>query len=74
MPRLKQEKPDFDRIGRLFKGYGANGANLSKALVCAPNTARKKLAEPKHFTLDELNKAARHFGIPFDEVRDSIVR
>lgn len=74
MPKLKQEKPDFDRVGRLLKGYGANGANLSKVLVCAPGTARKKLTEPKGFTLGELEKAARHFGIPFDEVREAIVK
>lgn len=74
MPRLKQQKPEFDAVGRLLRGYGANGLALSKVIGNSPNTARKKLDEPKYFTLGDLAKAARHYGIPIEEVRDAMVK
>ena len=72
MPKLKQNKPEYDAVGRLLKGYGANGSNLARAIVCAPATARKKLAEPKYLTLEDLDRASRHYGIPMDELREAI--
>lgn len=72
MPRLRQSAPDFVEVSRVLRGYGANGSALSRVLGCAPGTARKKLDEPKHFTLADLELASRHYGIPFDRVRDAI--
>lgn len=72
MPRLRQSTPDFVEVGRILRGYGVNGASLSRVLGCAPGTARKKLNEPKHFTLEDLELASRHYGIPFDRIRDAI--
>ena len=74
MPRLRQTQPDYAALGRLLRGYGANGQTLSMALGCAPATARKKLAEPKHLTLGDLSCISHKFGIPFDEVRNAIVK
>ena len=74
MPRLRQTRPEYDAVGRLLRGYGANGATLSKALGCAPATARKKLTEPKHLTLGDLSCISKKFGIPFDEVKNAIVK
>lgn len=74
MPRLRQQRPDFAAVGRLLRGYGANGASIARALKCSPTTAKKKLDEPKFFTIDELFKLCLHYGIPFVEMRESIVK
>lgn len=74
MPKLRQTTPEFDAVAEKLRGKGANGANLSKVLGCAPATARKKLSEPKYFTLEDLSKASRHYGIPADEVREALVK
>lgn len=72
MPKLRQTTPEFDAVAEKLRGKGANGANLSKVLGCAPATARKKLAEPRLLTLGDLERASRHFGIPFADLREAI--
>lgn len=74
MPKLKQTTPEFESVAEKLRGKGANGANLAKVLGCAPATARKKLAEPKYLTLEDLDRAARHYSIPMDELREAIKR
>jgi hypothetical protein len=74
MPRLRQPQADFAAVSRLLIGYGATGISVSNALGCAPATARKKLAEPKRFTLGELSCLGRKYGIPFEEIRAAMVK
>ena len=74
MPRLRQTKSEFAALSRLLRGYGANGSDIANVLGCAPATARKKLAEPKRFTVGDLSDLSKHYGIPFEEVRGSLVK
>ena len=74
MQRLRQKRPEFDSVGRLLKGYGANAASVARVLHCAPTTAKKKLTEPKYMTIENLLQLSVAYGIPFAEIRDSIVR
>ena len=74
MPRLRQAKSEFDTLGRLLRGYGANAASVSRVIGCAPATAKKKLTEPKNLTIGDLAALSTAYGIPFDEIRSSIVR
>ena len=74
MPRLREQKADFAALGRLLRGYGANGASIARALGCAPGTGKKKLDEPKYLTVGDLVKLSASFGIPFDEIRNAMVK
>ena len=74
MPRLRQQRPEFDSVSRLLKGYGANAASIARSLKCAPATASKKLNDPRYFTLGDLVKLSFAYGIPFEEVRGAIVK
>lgn len=74
MPKLRQQRPEFDAIGRLLRGYGATGASIARTLGCAPATASKKLNEPRYFTIGDLVKLSFAYGIPFEEVRGAIVK
>ena len=74
MPRLRQTRPEFDSVSRLLKGYGANAASIARALKCAPATAKKKLDDPKRFTIEDLAHLCFAYGIPFEEMRESIVK
>jgi len=72
MPKLRETRPDFDAMGRLLRGYGANGAQLSIAIGCARETALRKLDDPSRLTLGDLARASKAFGIPMDEIRAAV--
>ena len=74
MPRLREQKGEFAALGRLLKGYGASGAAIARAIGCAPGTGKKKLDEPKYLTVGDLAKLSAAFGIPFDEIRNAMVK
>ena len=74
MPKLRQQRSEYDKLGRLLKGYGATGASVARAIGCAPGTGIKKLNEPKYFTVGDLGALSAAYGIPFDEIRDCIVK
>lgn len=74
MPKLRQHSADYAKLGRLLKGYGATGASIARAIGCAPGTGKKKLDEPKYFTVGDLGILSAVYGIPFDEIRESIVK
>ena len=74
MPRLKQPEPKFSRLQKTLKGYGLNGTKISPVLRISPVTARKRMKDPQLFTVKDLDALSRHFGIPWDEIRESIVR
>ena len=74
MPRLRQQETDFAKLGRLISGYGASGASIARALGCAPGTGKKKLDEPKYLTVGDLAVISAAFGIPFDEIRNAMIK
>lgn len=74
MPRLRQQSPEFAKLGRLLKGYGATGASIARAIGSAPGTGKKKLDEPKYLTVGDLARLSAVFGIPFDEIREALVK
>lgn len=74
MPRLTTQSPDFEAVGDLFRSKKATGRSLGAAIGCSHTTACKKLAHPEKFTLGDLDKAARRYGIPFEKVRAAIVK
>lgn len=74
MPKLRQSKPDFAPLGRLLKGYGATGAAVARAIGCAPTTGKKKLDDPKYLTVGDLSKLSLAFGIPFEEIRNAMIK
>ena len=70
MPRVKD---GTHPMTRLLRGYEVNGKNLSVALGCAEETARKKLRDPNRLTLGDLNKIHRAYGIPVDDIRELVI-
>lgn len=74
MPKLKTKPPDFEAVSELFYSKKATGRSLGAAIGCSHTTACKKLEHPEKFTLGDLEKAARHYGIPFEKVRSAIVK
>ena len=68
MPRLRDTTHPMTR---LLRGYDINGANLSKAIGCAPNTARRKLKDPERLTLGDLRAIHYKFGVPLGDMREA---
>lgn len=71
MKKYKDDVP-FIEIRRTFTGRGINQTRLSELLGCARQTARKKLDNPKLFTLEELERVIRAARIPAEEIRGNI--
>ena len=74
MPRLKQQEPKFSRLQKTLRAYALNGTKIAPVLKISPVTARKRMKDPQLFTVKDLDVLSRHFGIPWDEIRESIVR
>lgn len=70
MPYVKRREPDFIKVTRLIKGY-ATAPKVAEMIGCSANTARKKMKEPKLFTLGELNQICRRAHIPVEEMRQA---
>ena len=70
MPRLKDSTHP---LTRLLRGYEINGANLSKALGCAEETARKKIYDPNRLTVGDLKIIHYKFGIPVEDIRGLVI-
>ena len=74
MPRLKQPEVKFSRLQKTLRAYALNGTKIAPVLKVSPVTARKRMKDPQLFTVKDLDVLSRHFGIPWDEIRESIVR
>ena len=74
MPRLKERGVKFAKIQQLLRGRNLNGPKIAVALGVTPPTANKKLEHPELFTIRDLDALNRHYGIPWEEIRESIVR
>lgn len=68
----KKQEPEFVEITRLICGRRIKQIELEKTLGCSRQTVKKKLDNPKLFTLDDLGKICRHLNVPADEIRGSI--
>ena len=66
---LPSGKDTTHPLTRLLRGYEVNGRNLSVALGCAEETARKKLKDPMRITLGDLRVIHNKFGVPIEDLR-----
>ena len=74
MPYVPKKQPPFSRMARLLRGYGFNGNNLCDILSVSPPTARAKIEDPTRLTLGDLDKLRRSGHIPWDEIKEALVR
>lgn len=74
MPRLKQQTVRFQKLRMLLKSYDLNGNKIAPKLGCSHVTGKKKLDNPEFLTLKDLDALNRCFGIPWDEIREAMVR
>lgn len=74
MPRLKEQKIPFLKMKRLLLSYGMNGVKLGKVIEKSHVTAKKKIENPALLTLGDLDKINKRIPIPWEEIREAIVR
>ena len=74
MPRPKEQKIPFLKMKRLLLSYGMNGVKLGLVLGCSHVSARKKLNNPWLLTLNDLDAINKFIPIPWEEIREAIVR
>ena len=74
MPRLKEKPMKYLAMHRLLKSYGLTGPKLSKILECSHCTAKRRIDNPGHLTLDELVKINHGVPIPWEEIKRAIVQ
>lgn len=70
--KMKKRTDEFIEFTRLLKGYGYNSVSLAADLGCSPPTAKKKLDEPRLFTLADISRINLKGHIPIDEIREAI--
>lgn len=71
MPRLKKKEPDFIKVGRLIRGY-ATPPKVAEMIGRSVPTARKKINDPRQFTLGELQMICLRAHIPAEDMEASI--
>ena len=71
MPRLKKKEPDFIRVTRLRRGY-APVSKVAEMIGRSVPTARKKINDPRQFTLGELQMICLRAHIPAEDMEASI--
>lgn len=74
MPKLKQKDIPFVKMQRLLMSYGLNGAQLGLVLGMSPNAARRRLTNPWLLTLEDLDKVRQFAGVPWEEIREAMVK
>lgn len=67
----KKEKADPPIVVKI-KGYIGNGTDLARVLGVSVPTAIKKLKQPEHLTLGDLDKIHRFGHVPIEEIRAAI--
>lgn len=72
MPYKKPERVPFQGFSEFLKGRGFNSVKLAEVLGCSPNTAMKKLKEPKLFDLNDLMKLHYKGHIVWDELKGAM--
>lgn len=71
---LKKKEPPFVSMQRLLLGYGLKASKLANVLQVSEPTAKKKLDDPKRFTLDDLDRINRFGHVPIEELREAVSR
>lgn len=74
MPRLKTREVPFHKMQLLLRSHGMNGVQLGKVIERSHVTAKKKIENPALLTLGDLDKINKRIPIPWDEIREAIVR
>lgn len=74
MPRLKQREIPFQKMNRLLKSYGMNGNQLGMVLGMSAHAAKRRLDNPWLLTIEDLDKINRFVPIPWEEIREAIVK
>ena len=71
MPRLKKKEPDFIRVTRLIRGY-APVSKVAEMIGRSVPTARKKINDPRQFTLGELQMISMRAHIPWEAMNQAV--
>lgn len=74
MPRLKQQAVKYQKLQNLLRGHGLNGNKIAPKLGCSHVTGKKKMDNPELFTVKDLDAINRFFGVPWDEIREALIR
>ena len=72
MPYKKPERIPFQGFAEFLKGKGFNSISLAKVLECSPNTAMRKLREPKLFDLEDLRNLHHKGHIVWDDLKGAM--
>lgn len=72
MPYKKPERVPFQSFSEFLRGKGLTSPKLAEVLGCSPNTAMKKLKEPKLFDLNDLMKLHHKGHIVWDELKGAM--
>lgn len=72
MPYKKPERVPFQSFSEFLRGKGFTSPKLAEVLGCSPNTAMKKLKEPKLFDLNDLMKLHYKGHIVWDELKGAM--
>jgi hypothetical protein len=74
LPRLKERPVRYAKLQRLLRSYGLTGNRIHEAIGVSHVTGKKKMDNPELFTVQDLESISRSFGIPWDDVREALVR
>lgn len=74
LPKLKERQVRYRKLQKLLKGYGLNGNKIHTVIGVCHVTAKKKMDNPELFTIADLDAISRSFGVPWDDVREALVR
>ena len=72
MPYKKPERVPFQGFSEFLRGKGFNSISLASVLGCSPNTAMKKLREPKLFNLNDLMRLHYKGHIVWDDLKGAM--
>lgn len=72
MPYKKPERVPFQGFSELLRGKGFTSPKLAEVLGCCPNTAMKKLKNPRLFELGDIERLYRKGHVPLTELREAI--
>jgi len=72
MPYKKPKRVPFQGFSEFLKGLGLTSPKLAEILECSPNTAMKKLKNPRLFTIGDIERLYRRGHIPLTRLREEL--